>query len=901
MFEDQIEEKPSKKYNKKCISNKYLTGHSVKHGNISKKNRDRLFSWISDKNGFIDKDINSFIESDCIPTNNVEKQTHVAKSRLHFVKNQDDQKQYALELSLNKRNRWNTVQQTEYSESAERLDYISENNYSILLLRQTQQKLIKKNIAEGQTFYDKNGKVRKNINGKRIRSKIISESKEIKKPNNELDIDNTEIMFEVYRCKSACSRKRRHETFKLKEKVGNRVKLETYTQHFKNEVLSKADFQYSYDDDDDDEFEEYDDCEYSNEAPAKICLADFFSRPRLKEKSRNSSQASLESQNTASSRKGQTVVLNENYTYNYKNQKYDSLPPENPITANFEFSLPTSCSLSFADCDLEDIPIIESQSTPPLFLLDVSSQIRTILLARGDLSRRKNLVRALILMKYQRNEDALNVTMTFTANITTSNRLPPTKSFSVSNFKDIVYNLKQTINDWLKDAILIDILDLCNLFSTKEIKMNKNGTISDLIHEHLGMTHKIRSREDTFYQNLEEYWIENKTNVEMAHLKTTMDDNTNLVCNICFIEIDKGNSLALKCNHYFCIQCWESHLKFKFIATCPQFQCDEPVKLPVYYALFGYLLTYRVESKRVSERNMGQWLACKNFQCNLMLKMENMDKLPMCECLCSKHWCLDCDDNFHWPSACEQQKLYDQLRNPGKGSSNALGQVVVRVKSCPYCRRKFEKNGGCNSMMCHCGANFCWACAKPMKNHINCKLLEEEKFVLRDYQYFNMRMINLAETCSSTLESLRNSSENHEKLFLFYKDQFSWLNERENKRFFINLVQKVKFQCYKELFLIKNMAIFLGAFDARVKIPKDLSEKLTQSRKFLSSVYYRIKLLKNSVVGSKRHKPQLSLKNIEKFSMRSSKDMKELVKICHEIKEGNFQKYILDSLHHLNL
>ena len=34
------------------------------------------------------------------------------------------------------------------------------------------------------------------------------------------------------------------------------------------------------------------------------------------------------------------------------------------------------------------------------------------------------------------------------------------------------------------------------------------------------------------------------------------------------------------------------------------------------------------------------------------------------------------------------------------------------VKDCPKCGNSIEKSGGCNHMLCKCGAHICWICLK---------------------------------------------------------------------------------------------------------------------------------------------------------------------------------------------
>jgi hypothetical protein len=41
--------------------------------------------------------------------------------------------------------------------------------------------------------------------------------------------------------------------------------------------------------------------------------------------------------------------------------------------------------------------------------------------------------------------------------------------------------------------------------------------------------------------------------------------------------------------------------------------------------------------------------------------------------------------------------------------SKNLGWIVDNTRDCPKCKAPVEKNGGCNSVRCHCGHEFCWA------------------------------------------------------------------------------------------------------------------------------------------------------------------------------------------------
>ncbi|CAD5122988.1 DgyrCDS11381 [Dimorphilus gyrociliatus] len=312
----------------------------------------------------------------------------------------------------------------------------------------------------------------------------------------------------------------------------------------------------------------------------------------------------------------------------------------NYTSINFEFFLPFNCSFSLADCDIEDIPIIDGQSTPPLHLLDFSSYIRTILLARGDLSRRKDLARALIFMKYQRCEEVVNIKMNFAPNIASSNSPSTIKPFHVVNFKELIDIVKQTINDWLKKAILINVLDICDL-QTGCNRVQVEIKLGDLVNENLGISPNFVLKEKIYYLSILEYWNRNKidlndVNIMMVSKNNRICNSSNIrsvVCNICYMKKDNNEIIALKCNHEFCIACWKSHLRISNSDMCPEYNCVE---------------------------------------------------------------------------------------------------LVCQVKTCPNCKRMFEKMGGCDSMSCICGIAFCWKWSKEIKgNHhrICLSVVKPEEFI----------------------------------------------------------------------------------------------------------------------------------------------------------------------------
>ena len=59
-----------------------------------------------------------------------------------------------------------------------------------------------------------------------------------------------------------------------------------------------------------------------------------------------------------------------------------------------------------------------------------------------------------------------------------------------------------------------------------------------------------------------------------------------------------------------------------------------------------------------------------------------------------------------------------ELKNSSE--SENLNWIMANAKICPNakCARPIEKNQGCNHMTCKvCGADFCWVCGGPWKDH----------------------------------------------------------------------------------------------------------------------------------------------------------------------------------------
>lgn len=130
-------------------------------------------------------------------------------------------------------------------------------------------------------------------------------------------------------------------------------------------------------------------------------------------------------------------------------------------------------------------------------------------------------------------------------------------------------------------------------------------------------------------------------------------------------------------------------------------------------------------------------------------------------CLCGNSFCFKCGQEQHRPADCDMFKSWEAKNS---SESENLNWIMANAKMCPNkkCQRPIEKNQGCNHITCKvCGADFCWVCTGPWKDHntstggyYNCnkfvedteasKGIEHAKFELQRYMFYFERYNNHA-------------------------------------------------------------------------------------------------------------------------------------------------------------
>jgi hypothetical protein len=174
------------------------------------------------------------------------------------------------------------------------------------------------------------------------------------------------------------------------------------------------------------------------------------------------------------------------------------------------------------------------------------------------------------------------------------------------------------------------------------------------------------------------------------------------------------------CGHLFCKDCMIQHcitgVKSRTINIhCPCENC--PIEL-ARYEIIGLVKTVNPElgdmyDKILYEtalRGFTDLIFCPAPDCSTPLPLN--DKSQWQKCLkCNYIFCHKCMLEYHPDFTCEQWKKMGKVEN----FDDYLKIMEDRVKTCPVCHIKVEKNGGCNKIPCtSCKSHFCWICESDL-------------------------------------------------------------------------------------------------------------------------------------------------------------------------------------------
>lgn len=207
---------------------------------------------------------------------------------------------------------------------------------------------------------------------------------------------------------------------------------------------------------------------------------------------------------------------------------------------------------------------------------------------------------------------------------------------------------------------------------------------------------------------------------------------TKLMCGICALDYEPEEMFCLSsCQHYFCMACWQDHIKAhlhqNLLSTrCPEQNCKEVIGFHNMSQLFGddHSVAAAAAMKDIHREYLSSFVQscpslywCPNpVGCTGILHVEVpplQGQGITCD-VCKQAYCLRCASAPHRPATCENMRKW-RVYCSSEGANIAF--ILVKTKQCTKCHRDIEKNGGCNHMTCRCGHQFCWVCGEDWMKH----------------------------------------------------------------------------------------------------------------------------------------------------------------------------------------
>eukprot|EP00667_Euglena_gracilis_P007579 EG_transcript_7653 len=189
-------------------------------------------------------------------------------------------------------------------------------------------------------------------------------------------------------------------------------------------------------------------------------------------------------------------------------------------------------------------------------------------------------------------------------------------------------------------------------------------------------------------------------------------------CECCCDRGSYVDSTVLNCGHRFCNDCWRQHATIKICegqarhVTCIQRGCNTVVEEAVLTRIVRPedMTKYhkQILESYVEDNVHMKWCPSTPHCGNVIFVAQSSPKVVVeVRCLCGCDCCFNCTQEPHGPATCSMVKTWLTTLRADGGNTCWLSQ---HTKDCPVCGQPVEKNGGCNLMVCRCGAYFCWIC-----------------------------------------------------------------------------------------------------------------------------------------------------------------------------------------------
>ncbi|CAE7059866.1 unnamed protein product [Rhizoctonia solani] len=207
------------------------------------------------------------------------------------------------------------------------------------------------------------------------------------------------------------------------------------------------------------------------------------------------------------------------------------------------------------------------------------------------------------------------------------------------------------------------------------------------------------------------------------------------MCTVCFEQGSHvrfaARSPTAMCQHgaTVCVSCVEQHIltaihKSKMVdIRCPHAGCGKMLEYQDIYCSvrdWGKLAYYEQLLIRREMGNTEQFVWCKNPVCTSGQVHKPGPAQPIVTCnTCRQRSCYIHDRPWHEGITCAEFDV--KVRKYEEQDRATRTYLIKNTKSCPRCKRKIERNGGCDHMTCQrpggCGHEFCWECLADGGDH----------------------------------------------------------------------------------------------------------------------------------------------------------------------------------------
>ncbi|KAF2235569.1 hypothetical protein EV356DRAFT_444830, partial [Viridothelium virens] len=177
-------------------------------------------------------------------------------------------------------------------------------------------------------------------------------------------------------------------------------------------------------------------------------------------------------------------------------------------------------------------------------------------------------------------------------------------------------------------------------------------------------------------------------------------------CIVCVSKISVSDAVLLPCSHVYCRLCISHHfaLACKNESSFPPRCCNREVPLLRVQHFLPADVVRKFKEKAVEYRTPGAIRTyCANLRCSTFIDPvlysrlgDNLAKCPKCSTLT----CTRCKSEKH-DGECRKDSEFQDVLNLAEKK---------KWRRCNNCGRLVELAQGCNHIVCHCGAQFCYEC-----------------------------------------------------------------------------------------------------------------------------------------------------------------------------------------------